>query len=215
MRKPAAALALGQHPRVRTTLSPATNVMRQRKRPADRTSIPVRAQRAPSARRPATRAKPAGTTVEDSEAFYRSLVESLPQSFFRKDLEGRFTFANTRFCDAVGLPLSGLIGKTDFDFYPADLAAKYRADALRVVNSGQPYELVEAHQGPAGKIYVQVIKTPVRDAAGRPIGIQGIFWDVTERALMEERLHHERELLRTLLDTCPDAIYFKDTQSRF
>jgi len=177
--------------------------MRQRKRPSDRTGA-ARARRTPIP-----------TTVEDSEAFYRSLVESLPQSFFRKDLEGRFTFANSRFCEGVGVSLAELLGKTDVDFFPAELAAKYQADDRRVIESGRAYEVVEAYQGPAGKMHVHVLKTPVFDAAGRPIGIQGIFWDVTDRALLEEKLHHERELLRTLLDTCPDAIYFKDTQSRF
>ena len=43
----------------------------------------------------------------------------------------------------------------------------------------------------------------------------GIFWDVTERKVIEEQLRHERELLRALLDACPDAIYFKDANGRF
>ncbi len=43
--------------------------------------------------------------LRESEVFYHSLVESLPQSILRKDLDGRFTFANTRFCNALGLPL--------------------------------------------------------------------------------------------------------------
>jgi eukaryotic-like serine/threonine-protein kinase len=43
--------------------------------------------------------------LRDSEALYHSLVESLPCSVFRKDLEGRFTFANQRYCELVGRPL--------------------------------------------------------------------------------------------------------------
>jgi PAS domain S-box-containing protein len=111
--------------------------------------------------------------------------------------------------------LPEVIGKTDFDFFPAELAAKYQADDRQVIASGERYELVEAHQSPSGKKYVHVIKTPVRDAGGRVIGVQGIFWDVTDRERMEEQLHQERELLNALLDTCPDSIYFKDVESRF
>jgi len=62
------------------------------------------------------------------DAFYRSLVESLPQNILRKDLEGKFTFANHRFCDLVGKPLHEIVGKTDLDLFPADLAAKYREE---------------------------------------------------------------------------------------
>ncbi|HEY0551715.1 MAG TPA: ATP-binding protein, partial [Verrucomicrobiae bacterium] len=60
-----------------------------------------------------------------------------------------------------------------------------------------------------------MIKTPLYDAAGNVVGIQGIFWDVTERKKTEEALAYERDLLRALLDNIPDRIYFKDMKSRF
>src|SRR6187401_3578264 len=98
--------------------------------------------------------------LDQSEAFYSSLVESLPQNILRKDLAGRFTFANSRVCRALGVTPAAIIGKTDFDFFPADLAAKYQADDRAVIQLGQQYETVEAHASPAGMTYVRVIKTP-------------------------------------------------------
>jgi len=62
--------------------------------------------------------------LRHSEAFYHSLVESLPQNILRKDLRGCFTFANRRFCTSLGKSLSDIIGKMDFDFYPPELALK-------------------------------------------------------------------------------------------
>jgi len=154
------------------------------------------------------------TALRRSEAFYHSLVETMPQNVFRKDLEGRHTFANSRYCQTLGLPLESILGKTNFDLFPPDLATKYTEDDDRVARTGETYDVVEGHQTPTKKIWVQVIKTPVRDADGRTIGVQGIFWDVTERKAIEEQLHYERELLRGLLDACPDSIYFKDRDSR-
>jgi two-component system sensor histidine kinase/response regulator len=153
--------------------------------------------------------------LNHSEAFYHSLVESLPQNILRKDLQGRFTFVNSRFCQTVGRPREAIIGRTDFDLYPAPLAAQYQADDEEVIRTGQPRETVEEHQDQNGPSFVQVIKTPIRDGAGRIIGTQGIFWDVTERRRVEDELQRERALLRALLDTVPDSIYFKDTDSRF
>ncbi len=151
-----------------------------------------------------------------SESFYQSLVETLPQNILRKDVQGRFTFANQRFCQAIGRSLEEILGKTDFDLFPAELAAKYHRDDLRVITTQENLDTIEAHQGFHGeKLFVHVIKTPLYDHSGRVIGIQGIFWDVTQRKRIEEELAYERDLLRSLLDHIPDRIYFKDAYSRF
>lgn len=151
--------------------------------------------------------KRAEEALEKSEAFYHSLVESLPQLIFRKDLDGRFTFGNGRFCNEIGKRLEQIVGKTDADFFPPELAAKYRADDRRVIETGRSIEAVEEHVTPHDeKLYVQVIKTPLHDANGRIIGTQGIFWDVTEKYRAEEDLRQayadlaakEAELLATM-----------------
>jgi len=124
-----------------------------------------------------------------SEAFYHSLVENLPQNILRKDLNERFTFANGRFCALLGKPLEQIIGKTDFDFYPPELAAKYQRDDRFVIKSSETFDTVEENVSPTGEtIYVHVIKTPIYDASGRIMGIQGIFWDITGRRRAEEAL---------------------------
>ena len=48
-----------------------------------------------------------------SDAFYQSLVETLPQNFFRKDLLGRLTYANSLYCQTIGLSFDRLVGKRD------------------------------------------------------------------------------------------------------
>src|SRR5262249_24391554 len=55
--------------------------------------------------------------LRESEAFYHSLVESLPENIIRKDLEGRFTFVNQRGCATMGKPLAEIVGKTDHDLF--------------------------------------------------------------------------------------------------
>jgi PAS domain S-box-containing protein len=154
--------------------------------------------------------------LRTSEAFYQTLVDTLPQNILRKDIEGRFTFANKKFCHSVGKPLHEILGKTDFDFFPRELALKYQRDDARVMSSFENLDTVEAHITPNGeKLFVHVIKTALYDSLGRVVGIQGIFWDVTQRKKIEEELAYERDLLRALLDNIPDRIYFKDVQSRF
>jgi len=127
-----------------------------------------------------------------SEAFYHSLVEHLPQNIFRKDLKEQFTFANQRFCQLLGKPLEEIIGKTDFDFYPPELAKKYQKDDQEVIRSDRPFETIEENVSPTGeKILVSVVKTPIRDAKGKVLGTQCIFWDITEQKRFEEKLQQK------------------------
>ncbi|MGV3772295.1 MAG: SpoIIE family protein phosphatase [Verrucomicrobiales bacterium] len=127
--------------------------------------------------------------LRNSETLYHSLVETLPQNIFRKNLAEQFTFANQRFCQTLGRPLNEILGKTDFDFFPAALAAKYQKDDQVILETGKSFETVEEnvpHEGE--KLYVNVVKTPLYDAQGNIIGLQGIFWDITEKKRAEERV---------------------------
>jgi sigma-B regulation protein RsbU (phosphoserine phosphatase) len=136
-----------------------------------------------------TQQRSAEEKLRHSEALYHSLVETLPQNIFRKDLEYRFTFANRQFCRTLGRTLDEIVGKTDFDFFPAELAEKYQRDDRHVLETGQTYETVEEHQPPGGsKIYVHVVKTPLRKSDGELIGLQAIFWDITQQRMAEEKI---------------------------
>ncbi len=127
--------------------------------------------------------------LRDSEHLYHSLVENLPQNIFRKDLAGRFTFANQRFCQTVGIPLEKILDRTDAELFSAEMAAKYRADDRHVLETGAPLETVETHPlNPGETLYVQVVKTALRDASQKIIGLQGIFWDITAKRRAETQL---------------------------
>ena len=77
--------------------------------------------------RQAAERRQAERALLQTEVFYHSLVETIPQMILCKDLEGRFTFANQKFCAELGTTLEEIKGKTDFDFFPSELAEKYRA----------------------------------------------------------------------------------------
>lgn len=143
-----------------------------------------------------TERKRSEEAIRNSEAFYHSLVESLPQNIFRKDLNERFTFANRLFCMTLEKSLDEIIGKTDFDFFPPALATKYQQDDQKILETGRLFETIEEYQPPGGeKLYVNVVKTPIYDSNGKIIGLQGIFWDITERKRAEERIQKAAEEL--------------------
>jgi two-component system, sensor histidine kinase and response regulator len=132
--------------------------------------------------------------LRTSESFLNSLVDNLPVNVFRKDAEGRITYANQRFCERMEKPLAGLLGKTNLDLSRPDLAEKYSHDDARVMESRQPLEIVEPDVRPSGELcWIQIIKVPILDATGHAVGIQAMYWDVTERKRAEEALKFAKE----------------------
>jgi PAS domain S-box-containing protein len=145
--------------------------------------------------------------LRDSETLFRSLVDVLPLSLVRKNLDSRFTFANRRFCEAVGKPLAEIIGKTDFDYFPANMAEDYRRHDRQVFETRAAFASEEKFIE-QGKIRdIEVIKTPTYDSRGELTGLQIIVWDVTDRKQLQadlrqkttevERLQAELRALRS------------------
>lgn len=132
-------------------------------------------------------------TAEDnlrhSEALYHSLVETMPQSIFRKDTRGRYTFVNPEFCKTLGKRPDEILGHTIYDFLPEEIANQREQDDLEVMRTAQSIERVEESkfQG-AEHQFIQVIKLPIFDGNGKVIGLQGMFWDITAMKLAEEKI---------------------------
>jgi PAS domain S-box-containing protein len=127
--------------------------------------------------------------LRESKLLLHLLIESLPQNIYAKDVDGRFVFANQRYCATQGKALEKIVGKTDFELHPPELAEKYRADDRQVMETDKAIDVEEEHQPLNGeKSFVQVIKTPFYDAKGQTAGTLGIFWDITERKQIEETL---------------------------
>lgn len=163
-----------------------------------------------------TERKQAEQALQESQALYQSLTEVLPHCLYRTDLEGRLTFANSAFLKAVGQSLEECLGKTAYDFYPTDLAARYTADNQRVIATGQTLRRVEPYRMPKTEelIYVEVIKSPIFKADGTIGGIQGIFWDITDFKHAQEKLEAQQQFLQQVIDNMPSAVFVKDKAGR-
>ncbi len=153
---------------------------------------------------------------DHSRATYESLVNTLPLSLVVKDLQGRRVYANQRYLQTRGIALEDLIGKRDSELFPPSIAKQYIDDDQYVIDSGESLHSVEETVDQQGSTrWIERIKSPVFDQDKRIVGVQLLFWDVTDRVLAERELTHERRLLTTLLQNIPDSIYFKDADSHF
>jgi PAS domain S-box-containing protein len=129
----------------------------------------------------------------------RTLVDNIPFRIYAKDRDSRFLFGNNRMARLAGVEAPPqLIGKTDFDFFPSELAAKYFADEKQVMDSGQSlfdYEELVEDQDTGELGWTVTTKVLLRDEQGAVNGIVGIGYDVTQRKQMEARLRERTEAL--------------------
>jgi PAS domain S-box-containing protein len=154
--------------------------------------------------------------LRQARAAFQSVVDSLPLNLLIKDAQGRRVFANKCYLEFHGSSLDNMVGKTDFDLFPEELALKFTQDDAAILESGKAMHDVEEHQLPDGQQrWIERTKSPLRDADGKIVGVQILFWDVTDRQQAQQALDHERDLLQTLMDNIPDDIFFKDKASRF
>ncbi|MBI3762231.1 MAG: PAS domain S-box protein [Chloroflexi bacterium] len=165
-----------------------------------------------------TERKRAEEALSSERNLLRTLIDNTPDFIFVKDTESQFVVNNT--AHMRGLKAASqeeLLGKTDFDIFPHELAAQYYADEQAVVHSGQPLlNREEPFVDETGQPrWLLTSKIPLRDGAGAVVGLVGISRDITERKRAEEALTAERALLRIVIDNLPHQIYVKDTESRF
>jgi two-component system, sensor histidine kinase and response regulator len=156
-----------------------------------------------------------GVSPQDIESLLSSIVSDLQVHVILKDLDGRIIYVNSMVECLLGRTAEQIVGKTDYDLFPRELADKYRSDDARVIERRELFVDIEENRSDGHTRFVEVRKSPLNDSHGQVIGIRVFFWDVTQRQEAQRAVDYERYLLHSLLDNSPDSIYFKDTESRF
>ncbi|MGD0725912.1 MAG: PAS domain S-box protein [Spirochaetia bacterium] len=152
-----------------------------------------------------TERKRAERKLEQERALFSTVIDNLPDHIYLKDRESRFVLANKPLALWMGAAApEELVGKTDHDLFPQELADKFRGDELQIIESGQSkINLEETTQSASGSIHsVLTTKIPIIDHEGMVTGIVGIGRDITERRQTEEK----NIRLATLVESSLDAI---------
>jgi PAS domain S-box-containing protein len=152
--------------------------------------------------------------LRESEERYRTLLENLPQKISYKDKRSVYVSCNQNYAHDLKIKPEEIAGKTDYDFYPKELADKYRADDRRLMESGETEEIEERYIQHGKELFVHTVKTPVRDEGGNVVGILGVFWDITERREAEQALRESEQRFRTIFDQATDGILLADPENK-
>lgn len=128
-------------------------------------------------------------SLQARKSYLSAIIENQPGILWLKDIDGRFLKVNREFARSCGFDdPEMLVGKSDFDIWPAELAAKYVADDRKVIGSKISYTVEEPIFINNEKKWFETFKTPVFGTDGNVIGTTGYSREITGRKLAEEAI---------------------------
>ena len=138
--------------------------------------------------------------LQESLNKYQTIVAHLPQKVFLKDKNLFYLFGSENYARLFGVAPQEILGKTDRDFYPFEVAEQRLNDDRMFLGKGDPEEKEEKVLRGGKERVEQVVKYPIKDASGEIVGIMGISWDITEKKEKEEGLERKNKELANLLE---------------
>ncbi len=150
--------------------------------------------------------------LSESRSQMETLINALPDPVWLKDSAGVFLTCNRAFERMLGAPAADIAGKTDHDFYPAELAEFFRQKDREAIVATEPRVNEEwiPHIESGQTILLETIKTALPGVGGRPVGVLGIARNMTERKRAEENLH----LMSKVFSNSGEAILIADAHNR-
>ena len=155
--------------------------------------------------------------LDNERRILRTLIDNIPDFMYVKDAESKFVLANLHLARVVGAETpEDLLGKTDFDYFPREIATAFYEDEQKVIHAGQPiYNHEEKCIDSAGnEIHILTTKVPLLDSDGHIIGIAGSGHDITARKKMEAALREAEQKYRGIFDQAVVGIFQSSPEGR-
>ena len=148
-----------------------------------------------------------------SEQLLRDVADNTTAVIYVKYTDGRYLFVNHRFERIFDLTADQIIGYTDHEIFPREIADAFRANDVVVIEQNRMVEYEEVAPHTDGPHTYISIKLPLCDHTGRPYAICGISTDITERKRIEQTLRAHEEQLRLALTSTEMGTWNWDLQS--
>jgi PAS domain S-box-containing protein len=139
--------------------------------------------------------------LKQRETYLHAILDNLPDMAWLKDRDGHFVAVNEPLVRASGLADRDIVGRTDLDVWPRELAERYRADDREVMLARSTKRVEEPFVAADGTVTtIETIKTAIVDDKGDVIGTTGMARDITERKRVEEELRDAKLQLERRID---------------
>jgi len=162
-----------------------------------------------------TEYKKAGDRLREEKRLFNTFMDNISDSIYFKDKEKRFIRVNRIKAEHSGVSPEEMIGKTDFDFFPKEIAIQSFADDDHIIESGRSIvdKIEKIIHLDKREYWASVTKVPWYDEEGKIIGVIGITRDITQRKQVEEALRKSHQEFASLFKSNPEALAYLDKNS--
>ncbi len=152
--------------------------------------------------------------LKATEVQLQQFMEMAPAATYIKNRAGMYLEVNPAACRIFGLEQENIIGKTDLEIFPREVADVFRATDRDVLEQGQEAIVYEEVELNGVQVHLSTVKYPVLDTEGTVTAVCGIAKDVTALKEAEHELRQMRDYLRNVLRNSPILIITTDLHGR-
>jgi PAS domain S-box-containing protein len=140
-------------------------------------------------------------------ALINSLLDSIPDIIFFKDVNGVYLGCNPPFAEYVGVSREQIIGHTDHDLFPGEVADNFVYNDRLMLEARQALHSEEEIIYKDGrKKLIDTVKTPFWGPDGELVGVLGISRDITDRKRVEAALQESEVNFRAFFESIGDFV---------
>ncbi len=142
---------------------------------------------------------------------FKSFLEFLPYPVWIEDINTKILFLNEAYENLYNIKLTDTLGKTNKEVFPKEVSSLYDNQIRKCISEKKTLTF----SGNVGNTFVECIMFPILNLNNEIYLISGIILPINDKVKRQVELKKQKDILKTIIDSLPEAIFYKDKDCKF
>ncbi|SCJ47335.1 Cyclic di-GMP phosphodiesterase response regulator RpfG [uncultured Clostridium sp.] len=142
---------------------------------------------------------------------FKSFLEALPYPVWIEDINTKILFLNKAYENLYNIKLTDTLGKTNKEVFPKEVSSLYNDQIRKCISEKKTLTF----NGNVGNTFVECIMFPILNSNNEIYSIAGIILTINDKVKRQVELKKQKDILKTIIDSLPEAIFYKDKDCKF